>query len=100
MSGLSFHSTIVLKDVDVDVEVEYSPGTRIPAKFSGDPDSWHPDESEPPEILAVRALLPNGRAGKDVTHKLDARVMDDLVRKAWEAGEAEAADHYSEPDYD
>lgn len=35
--------------VDV-VETDYSGGSYVPAKLSGHPDSWHPDESEDPEV--------------------------------------------------
>lgn len=43
-------------EIDVEVEVEYHPGHYAPARLHGHPDTWHPDESEAPEIVAVTTL--------------------------------------------
>ncbi len=99
--GATFRSTIVLKDVSFGVDVEYVPGIYVPAKLSGHPDSWAPEEGEPPEILAVRAVLESGKVGKDVLKKLDTAAVDRLVNEAWYAGEAareDPRDEFDEPE--
>ena len=102
--GLTFRTAVVLKDVDVEVEVEYVPGINVPARLSGHPDSWRPDESQSPEFIAVRALLKSDKAGKDVLAKLSREVMSRLRREAWKAGDEASKDGGNdepyEPDYE
>ena len=46
--------TLTWQGDEVDVDIEYSPGSYHPACTSGNPDNWHPDESEPPEITSIK----------------------------------------------
>lgn len=88
----TFRTTVMLRDQDVDVEVEYVPGTCVPASCRGHPDNWTPDESEPAEIESVRAIRKDGSRGKNVGHLLGQNTLDALAGEAWERGNQERAD--------
>lgn len=52
-------STVVLSinGTDFEAEVEYSPGTHVPAKLFGLPEDCHPDESEDLIIHSLHILI-------------------------------------------
>lgn len=76
-------------EVDIEVEVTYSPGWH-------DPGSWHePPSGEDPEIESVIVLLESGY-GEDIYSKLSRTQFDQLVQKAWD----HQAEHEREMGYD
>lgn len=73
---------------DVDVDIEYSPGTYRPAVTSGHPDNWRPDESEAPEITSIKVsdtgeeILP--RLSDAEVEKITGKLIDDHIDSDYE----------------
>lgn len=87
---MNAQKTITYKGDDVDVDIEYSPGSYHPACTSGPPDNWHPDESEPPEITSIKV----SETKEEILSELSEGEIDKLTDKLIE-------DHIdSEPDYE
>lgn len=75
--------------IDVEVAVEYSGGYYMPAKFSGHPDSWAPEEGEAPEVDRVIRL----DNGKDAKRRLSPRTIRELADRCWDHQQAHADDY-------
>lgn len=54
-------------------DVNYTPSYYFPAKFSGDPDTWHEEESANIEINCVINSL-----GQAIVQTLDKKTIDDI----------------------
>ncbi len=86
--------SILFRGDKVDVEIEATAGHYAPANFSGHPDSWHPDESESPELTSV-TLCETGE-----------EILQDLALSEIKAIESRLVDNRidydlcDEPDYD
>ena len=80
--------------VEVEVSVEYYPGHYGPARRSGHPDNWTPDESEAAEIISVE--IDGG--GDDITQVIDQKTRS-LLQKRIERHRDEQFDEPDDYDY-
>ena len=81
--------TVEVKGVEIDVEVEFTPGWFQRGCRSGHPDNWTPDEGEAAEVHSVALLLGSGRM-------IDFTNNSDVMRQVQKACD----EHEVEPDFD
>ena len=88
---------VLLRGVDVEVDVDFSPGWFKAGNRRGHPDNWEPDEGEAAEIEKITLHLRSGRY-VDVEKRLAAREIT-KIQEACDRYEHDSRDDYvSEPD--
>ena len=89
---------VILKGVDVEVDVDFSPGWFKAGNRSGHPDNWEEDEGENAGIEKVTLHLRSGRY-VDVEKRL-APSQIAKIQKACDRYEHDPHDYADEPDDD
>jgi len=88
---------VILKDVDVEVDVDFEPGWSRPGNRRGHPDNWDDGDGEPAEIVKITLHLRSGRY-VDAKKRLAASEIA-KIQKACDRYEHDSRDDYvSEPD--
>jgi len=81
--------SLCIDDLDIDLIVEYSYSPGSPAKLSGHPDSWEPED---PGYLDIDRVIYR-HSGKDIDFELTSKEIDD-IRECISKHESECFDDY------
>jgi hypothetical protein len=90
--------TVFLKGVEVDLDVDFTPGWSTPAKLSGHPDNWEPSDGENAQIEEATLHLRSGRY-VSVLKRLDP-VEIEKIQESCDEYRHDPRDDYNEPDDD